>query len=67
MNATAVEAYGDAADAFLSAPHPTLERRFRDCGYVPMIELLGYLEANGFTSYIASGGDGRRSSISSKR
>src|ERR1700733_16133857 len=26
-----VEAYGDAAEAFLSAPHPTLERRFRDC------------------------------------
>jgi hypothetical protein len=52
-----VEAYGHAAEAFLSAPHPTLERRFRDCGYLPMIELLGYLEANGFTNYIASGGD----------
>ena len=47
----------DAAEAFLSAPHPTLERRFRDCGYLPMIELLRYLEANGFTNYIASGGD----------
>lgn len=52
-----VEAYGQAAETFLSAPHPTLERRFRDCGYVPMIELLRYLEANGFTNYIASGGD----------
>ena len=52
-----VEEYGDAAEAFLSAPHPTLERRFRDCGYLPMIELLRYLEANGFTNYIASGGD----------
>ncbi|HTP23128.1 MAG TPA: HAD family hydrolase [Solirubrobacteraceae bacterium] len=52
-----VEAYGDAANAFLSAPHPTLERRFRECGYLPMIELLRYLETNGFTSYIASGGD----------
>ena len=27
------------------------------CGYVPMVELLRYLEANGFTNYIASGGD----------
>ena len=27
------------------------------CGYRPMIELLEYLEANGFTCYIASGGD----------
>ena len=52
-----VEDYADAAEAFLSAPHPTLERRFRDCGYLPMIELLRYLEANGFTNYIASGGD----------
>ena len=52
-----VEDYGHAAEAFLGAPHPTLERRFRECGYVPMIELLRYLEANGFTSYIASGGD----------
>ena len=52
-----VEDYGDAADAFLNASHPTLGRRFRDCGYLPMIELLRYLDANGFTSYIASGGD----------
>ena len=27
------------------------------CGFVPMVELLRYLEANGFTTYIASGGD----------
>ena len=31
--------------------------RYRDCGYLPMVELLRYLEANGFTTYIASGGD----------
>ena len=37
--------------------HPTLGRSFHECGYVPMIELLRYLEANGFTNYIASGGD----------
>jgi hypothetical protein len=27
------------------------------CAFVPMVELLRYLEANGFTTYIASGGD----------
>ena len=37
--------------------HPTLGRAFHECGYLPMIELLRYLEANGFTNYIASGGD----------
>ena len=37
--------------------HPTLGRPFRDYGYLPMVELLRYLSANGFTNYIASGGD----------
>jgi hypothetical protein len=53
-----VERYGAAADAFLRAGrHPTLGRPFVECGYLPMIELLAYLEANGFMNYIASGGD----------
>jgi len=53
-----VEDYAAAADAFLrGGKHPTLDRTFRACGYLPMIELLRYLEANGFTNYIASGGD----------
>jgi hypothetical protein len=53
-----VEEYADAADAFLrGCKHPTLGRTFHACGYVPMIELLAYLEANGFANYIASGGD----------
>jgi phosphoglycolate phosphatase-like HAD superfamily hydrolase len=53
-----VEAYQAAAHAFLhSGRHPTLGRGFHECGYRPMVELLGYLEANGFTNYIASGGD----------
>jgi FMN phosphatase YigB (HAD superfamily) len=53
-----VEDYQAAAHAFLhQGRHPTLGRTFRDCGYRPMVELLGYLEANGFTNYIASGGD----------
>ena len=32
-------------------------RPYLSCAYVPMIELLRYLEANGFATYIASGGD----------
>jgi phosphoserine phosphatase len=53
-----VEEYEAAAAAFLhDAHHPTLGRALHDCGYQPMVELLRYLEANGFTCYIASGGD----------
>jgi phosphoserine phosphatase len=53
-----VEDYCTAAAAFLrDAPHPTLGRPLRACGYHPMIDLLRYLEAHGFTTYIASGGD----------
>jgi phosphoserine phosphatase len=53
-----VEDYATAADAFLrDGHHPTIGRGYRDCGYLPMVELLRYLEANGFTTYIASGGD----------
>ena len=36
---------------------PDARPRLRECGYLPMVELLRYLEANGFTTYIASGGD----------
>ena len=53
-----VQDYEAAAGSFLrSGRHPTLDRGFHECGYRPMIDLLGYLAANGFTSYIASGGD----------
>ena len=53
-----VEAYAAAAAAFLrEGQHPTMGRSFSHCGYEPMIELLRYLEANGFTSFIISGGD----------
>ena len=52
-----VDEYASAAATFLAeAPHPTLGRRLRECAYVPMVELLRYLEAHGFTSFIASGG-----------
>ena len=52
-----VDEYAAAAAAFLAdAPHPTLGRQLRDCAYVPMVELLRYLEGHGFTCFIASGG-----------
>jgi phosphoserine phosphatase len=52
-----VEEFEAQAGAFLrSAQHPTLGRGYLACSYRPMVELLGYLEANGFRNYIASGG-----------
>jgi len=41
---------------FADARHPTLGRPYTACGYAPMVELLRYLEDNGFTCYIVSGG-----------
>ncbi len=52
-----VEAFEARSDAFLrTAQHPTLGRGYLQCVYAPMVELLGYLAANGFSCYIASGG-----------
>jgi phosphoserine phosphatase len=53
-----VEAFGSEVLAWLgTASHPVLRRPYLSCMFVPMVELLRYLEANGFTTYIASGGD----------
>lgn len=41
---------------FADARHPTLGRSYLDCAYTPMVQLLRYLESNGFCNYIASGG-----------
>ena len=52
-----VDDFEEQADSFLhSAQHPTLGRGYLECAYAPMVELLRYLEANGFSNYIASGG-----------
>jgi phosphoglycolate phosphatase-like HAD superfamily hydrolase len=52
-----VEDHAECVKAFFAdAQHPTLKRPYTSCGYGPMVELLRYLEANGFTTYIASGG-----------
>jgi phosphoserine phosphatase len=52
-----VDEYAVAAHSFFHGLHPTLARRYRDCGFVPMVELLRYLETNGFATFIASAGD----------
>jgi phosphoserine phosphatase len=43
-------------DFLRGTQHPTLGRGYLECAYAPMVELLGYLEANDFTNYIVSGG-----------
>jgi phosphoglycolate phosphatase-like HAD superfamily hydrolase len=39
-----------------SAQHPTTGRRHTEMAYQPMLELLTYLRANGFKTFIVSGG-----------
>lgn len=39
-----------------NARHPVTKRRFTEMVYQPMLELLTYLRANGFKTYIVSGG-----------
>jgi phosphoserine phosphatase len=39
-----------------TARHPTLKRPYTELVYQPMLDLLGYLRANGFKTYIVSGG-----------
>jgi hypothetical protein len=52
-----VEDFERQADTFLrSAKHPTLGGGYLEYAYAPMVELLGYLTANGFSNYIVSGG-----------
>jgi len=51
-----VEDFEARSDAFLrSAQHPTLGRGYLHTSYLPMVELLGYLGANGFSNHIISG------------
>ncbi|WP_203142474.1 HAD family hydrolase [Marinobacter mangrovi] len=51
------EAFRDSVtDWFATAKHPTKNRAFTQMVYQPMLELLVYLRANGFKTYIVSGG-----------
>ncbi|AYC33060.1 haloacid dehalogenase-like hydrolase [Pseudomonas cavernae] len=52
------EAFIDNAEAWLAkAVHPKSQKPFTEMVYQPMLELLAYLRANGFKTYIVSGGD----------
>jgi hypothetical protein len=43
-------------DWLATAEHPRFKRPYNECIYQPMVELLAYLRANGFKTYIVSGG-----------
>src|SRR4051794_10762035 len=47
-----VEDFEQLSAVFLrSARHPTIGRAYLETAYAPMVELLGYLAANGFSNY----------------
>jgi len=51
------EQFGDiVTDWLATAKHPTTGRRYTEMVYQPMLELLSYLRANGFKTFIVSGG-----------
>jgi phosphoglycolate phosphatase-like HAD superfamily hydrolase len=43
-------------DWMKTARHPKFNRPYNQCIYQPMVELLAYLRANGFKTFIVSGG-----------
>ena len=47
---------GDVKDWMATARHPTFGRPYTEMVYQPMLEVLAYLRANGFKTYIVSGG-----------
>ena len=53
---TAGEFQRMVVDWINTARHPETGRPFTSMVYQPMLELLAYLEANGFTTFIVSGG-----------
>ncbi len=53
---TATEFKERVADWIKQAKHARFERRYADLAYQPMLEVLDYLRANGFKTYIVSGG-----------
>ena len=44
-------------DWLATAEHPKFHRPYTECVYQPMLELLAFLRANGFKTYIVSGGE----------
>jgi phosphoserine phosphatase len=51
------EAFENTARNWLDvARHPRFHRLYKECVYQPQLELLAYLDANGFKTFIVSGG-----------
>jgi phosphoglycolate phosphatase-like HAD superfamily hydrolase len=54
---TTVESFHEIVRQWMkSARHPRFNRPYDRCIYQPMLELLAYLRANGFKTFIVSGG-----------
>ncbi|MCP8937310.1 haloacid dehalogenase-like hydrolase [Alsobacter sp. SYSU M60028] len=53
---TAAEFSRIVEDWIAKARHPRFDRPYTDLAYKPMVELMAYLRANGFKTYIVSGG-----------
>jgi len=57
FDGVSIDDFESRAETFLrDEKHPALGREYVKCAYAPMVELLGYLEAHGFSNYIVSGG-----------
>ncbi len=53
---TAEEFDGLVADWLATAKHPRFKQPYQELIYQPMLELLDYLRANGFKTFVVSGG-----------
>ena len=53
---TTAEFRAVVADWLATARHPRFDRPYTELAYQPMLELLDYLRANGFKTFIVSGG-----------
>ena len=53
---TVEEFHAIVTDWMRTARHPKFHRPYNQCIYQPMVELLAYLRANGFKTFIVSGG-----------
>ncbi len=53
---TTDEFEGIVSDWLATAKHPTTKRPYIEMVYQPMLELLAYLRANGFKTFVVSGG-----------
>ena len=53
---TEAEFAKEASDWLATAKHPRFKKLFTECTYAPMIEVMKHLRANGFRTYIVTGG-----------